>query len=63
MIDKDKLMSTLTITCLHVSLYNRPSVLLVADAYTFDNDFVHFYSNKTRIASFREVDIESIMTL
>lgn len=63
MIVKDELTSTLTMTCLHVSLYNRPSVLLIADAYTFDNDFVHFYSDKTRIASFREVDIESIVTL
>lgn len=63
MIVKDELTSTLTMTCLHVSLYNRPSVLLIADAYAFDNDFVHFYSNKTRIASFREVDIESIVTL
>lgn len=63
MIVKDELISTLTMTCMHVSLYNRPSVLLIADAYTFDNDFVHFYSVKTRIASFREVDIESIVTL
>lgn len=60
MLDTDKLISSMLVTMITVSLYDRPSILLVADAYTFDKDFVHFYQENTRVASIREVDIQSI---